>query len=67
MDDYGNGGALRLLSDADVEAIAAALEKRLTNKFYRDLGKGFWGLVWKALLGFLVFVAAQGAVNKWWS
>lgn len=56
----------RTLSDEDVNAIAAALEKRLENKFYRDLGRGFWGLVWKAILGFLVFVAAQAVYGTWW-
>ena len=57
----------RTLTDKDIELLSAALETRLTNKFYRDLGKGFWGLVWKALLGFLVFVAAQHASGfKFW-
>lgn len=68
MDDFGNVApeGPRTLTDADVGAIALALETRLTKKFYQDLGKGFWGLVWKALLGFLVFLAAQGAANQWW-
>lgn len=65
MDDYGNAEGKRTLSDADVEAIAKVLETRLSNKFYRDLGRGFWGIVWKAILGFLVFVAAQGAMGNW--
>lgn len=64
MDDFGS--EIRTLTDADVDAIAAKLESRLTNKFYRDLGRGFWGIVWKAILGFLVFLAAQGAATGNW-
>lgn len=67
MDDYGTQiEGPRTLTEADVQAIAVALEKRLENKFYRDLGRGFWGLVWKVAIGFLVFVAAQGVHDKFW-
>lgn len=52
---------MRSLSDADVTAIVDAIEERLTDKFYRDVGKGLWGMVWKAFVGALVFVAAYGA------
>jgi hypothetical protein len=54
---------MRQLSDGDVTAIVDALETRLTDKFYRDLGKGLWGLVWKAIIGALVFIAAYGAIK----
>lgn len=53
----------RTLSDGDVAAIVEGLEKRLTDKFYRDVGKGIWGLVWKALLGVALVVAAYGAAK----
>jgi hypothetical protein len=53
----------RNLSDGDVAAIVDALEVRLTDKFYRDLGKGLWGLVWKVLIGALLFVASYGALK----
>jgi hypothetical protein len=53
----------RNLSDDDVIAIVDALEARLTDKIYRDLGKGVWGLFWKAILGTVVFIAAYGAVH----
>ena len=53
----------RLISDADVTAIVDALEVRLTDKFYRDLGKGLWGIVWKAIIGAMVFIAAYGAMK----
>lgn len=52
---------MRQLSDEDVTAIVDALEDRLTDKFYRDIGKGIWGIVWKAILGAMLFVAAYGA------
>ena len=51
----------RTLTDADVQAIVSAFETRMTEKFYRDLGKGLLGLVWKGLLGALLFIAAYGA------
>jgi len=53
----------RNLSDADVKAIVDALEVRLTDKFYRDLGKGLWGITWKAIIGAMVFIAAYGATK----
>lgn len=53
----------RVLTDADIAAIATELEKRLTDNFYKDLGKGVWGLVKKALLAVLVGIAAYGAIN----
>lgn len=53
----------RNLTDGDVDAIVKSLESRVTDKFYRDLGKGFWGIVWKAIMGALLFIAAYGAVK----
>lgn len=54
----------RHLTEADVDAIVSALEKRVAEKFYRDLGKGVWGLVWKALVIGLLAVAAYGAMRS---
>lgn len=65
MEDMDSQQNVRTLTQADVDALAAALEKRLEKKFYHDLGKGFWSLVLKGLLGVLVFVAAQSA-HQWW-
>lgn len=53
----------RILSDEDVDAIAAALENRLEERFMVNLGKGVWGLFWKALIVLLVAIAAYGAVK----
>jgi hypothetical protein len=50
----------RILSDADAEAIAAALEKRLEDRFMVNLGKGVWALIWKAAIVLLVAIAAYG-------
>lgn len=54
----------RHLTEADVDAIVSALERRVAEKFYRDLGKGVWGLVWKALVIGLLAVAAYGAMRS---
>jgi len=54
---------VRQLSDSDVIAIVDALEERLTDKFYRDVGKVFWGLVWKAILSTAMFIATYGAIK----
>lgn len=53
----------RNLTDADVEAISAALEKRLANNFYQDLGKGVFGIVKKVIFMVLVVVAGYGAMK----
>jgi hypothetical protein len=51
----------RRLSEDDVTAIANALEHRLASKFYNDLGKGIWGLAWKAIVLLVLTLAAYGA------
>jgi hypothetical protein len=51
----------RNLTDADVAALVDAFEVRMTDKFYRDLGKGFWGMVWKAVVLACIAMAAYGA------
>lgn len=51
----------RTLTDADVEAIADALQDRLKNEFYQDLGRGVWGFVWKGIVAMMIAVAAYGA------
>jgi hypothetical protein len=53
----------RKLTDADVAAIVDALEERMTEKFYNDLGKGVWGMVWKTVVIVLVGIASYGAVK----
>ncbi len=53
----------RTLTDADVEAVAAALEKRLTEKFYADLGRGVWAYARKAFVVVVLAIAAYGAYH----
>lgn len=53
----------RVLTDDDVDAITDALEKRMTDRFYNDIGKGVWSMVWKAIVIAIVGIAAYGSVK----
>lgn len=53
----------RALTDEDVRALADEFESRLVARFYSNLGRGVWGLVWKAVVGAVVLIAAYGAVK----
>ena len=53
----------RNLTDEDVIAVVDALEKRMTERFYNDLGKGVWSLAWKAIVVTLVALAAYGSIK----
>lgn len=50
----------RKLTEADVQAILDAAEDR----FYNNLGKGLWDLVWKTIIVILVGIAAWGAYHR---
>jgi hypothetical protein len=50
----------RTLTDADVDAITQALEKRMVEGFYRDIGKGVWGIAKKAFFLLVAALAAYG-------
>jgi len=54
----------RNLTDADVAAIVEGLRKEMVESFYKDLGRGLWGAVLKALITALIGVAAYSA-GKW--
>jgi hypothetical protein len=54
----------RNLTDADVEAITEALREKVIMEFYRDLGRGVWGLVWRAIVMAMIAIAAFGAVKE---
>lgn len=54
----------RALTDADIEAIADVLEMRLINRFYRNLGRGVWGLAKKGAVTVLLILAAYGGVTQ---
>lgn len=49
------------LSDEDVRKIAEELEGKLVNRFFINLGQGFWALAWKGIVLILLAVAAYGA------
>lgn len=53
----------RNLTDADITALADEMEKRLTNRFYNDLGRGVWGMVWKAIVVAILGIAAYGSIK----
>jgi hypothetical protein len=54
----------RTLTDNDVEAIAEALERRVTERFRRDVGSGVIKTVWQMLLwafaAAFLYLAAKG-------
>lgn len=58
----------RSLTDEDAKAIAAALademEDRLVKRFYHNLGRGLWGLIWKGILLLMLGLAAYGGFQK---
>lgn len=48
----------RTLTDADVDAIAKALEKRIADRFRHDVGAGVIKTVWQMMLwGFVALLA----------
>lgn len=51
----------RRLTEGDVDAIVDALEQRMTEKFYSDLGRGLWGYVRRGLIYAALAIAAYGA------
>ena len=52
------------LSDEEIKKIAAELESRLVSRFYLNVGKGFWTLVWRGIMLALLALAVYGAA-KW--
>lgn len=53
----------RKLTDDDVKALADELEDRLANRFYGNLGRGLWGLAWKAIITAIFGVIAYGSLK----
>ena len=50
----------RNLTDADIEALADAIETRMLGRFYGNIGRGFMSIVWKGAIIILLFLAAYG-------
>ena len=46
-----------------MDAIVAALTNKVKQEFYADLGRGVWGIAWKALVTMLVGLAAYGSLK----
>ena len=55
--------AERNLTDDDVKAIVDQMENRLAERFYGDLGRGVWSVVWKAIVVGMIAVAAYGSTK----
>ena len=56
--------AEKTLTEADIDAIVDRLEERLEDRFFNNLGKGFWGLIWKSLVIIMLVLAAYGAAGS---
>lgn len=53
----------RKLTDEDVDAICDRMEERMTERFYGDIGRGVWAVVWKAAILAIIGIAAMGSVK----
>lgn len=53
----------RTLSDADVEAIASALEKSIADRLVRKAGSGLIALAWRGVLLAIILLAAYGVTH----
>jgi hypothetical protein len=53
----------RTLTDGDVKAIVDELERRATQRFQINIGRGVLGLAWKAGLYLAIWLAAYGAAG----
>lgn len=51
----------RTLTEADVKAIVDELERRATQRFQLNVGRGVIGLAWKTGLYLAIWLAAYGA------
>ena len=53
----------RNLTEEDVHAVVDELERRIVERFFSNVGKGVWNLVWRALVVLMAIVAAYGAAK----
>ena len=51
----------RNLTDNDVQALVDELEKRWERRFYLNLGRGVWSILWRAFIAAMLIVAGWGA------
>lgn len=57
----------RNLTDEDIRALADEMEQRLVDRFYSNVGRGVWGMVWRVVIVVLMGLASYGAWRgfKW--
>lgn len=53
----------RTLTESDVKAIVDELERRATQRFQINIGRGVLGLAWKTLFYLTLWLAAYGAAG----
>lgn len=53
----------RTLTEADVRAIVDELERRATQRFQLNIGRGILSLAWKACFYLMLWLAAYGAAG----
>jgi hypothetical protein len=53
----------RKLSEEDITAVVDELERRIVERFFSNVGKGVWNLVWRSLIVLMVVLAAYGAAK----
>lgn len=58
-------GKDRTITDEDAEAVAEALENRLAKRFYLNLGKGIFALIWRGIIYAGIALASYGAGSGW--
>lgn len=51
----------RKLTDEDIHALVDELEARLERKFYLNLGRGIWSIVWRSFVAVALFLVAVGS------
>lgn len=54
------GREKRTLTESDVKAIVDELECRITKRFYFNLGRGVFAIVWKAIVTCMAILAVYG-------
>lgn len=55
----------RTLSSADVSAIVTQLQERMTENFFKEIGKAAFGVVWRTSLVGLGIMAIIGQLKQW--
>lgn len=51
------------LSEEDIEKIVNKIEERFEQKFYLNLGKGLWNIVWRLAVLTIIGIAAYGTLH----